>query len=47
MLRYFREEESLVSKFTLEMLIVYVKSLGLAHHDEPSLGNFRIILFFL
>ncbi|XP_066926586.1 DNA-dependent protein kinase catalytic subunit-like [Clytia hemisphaerica] len=35
----FREEDTLVSKFTLELLVVYIKSLSLAHKDEVSLGT--------
>ncbi|XP_033121520.1 DNA-dependent protein kinase catalytic subunit-like [Anneissia japonica] len=35
----FREEDSLVDMFTFEMLVVYVRSLALAHHDDKSLGT--------
>lgn len=34
-----REESSLADQFVFEILIIFVESLGLAHADEPSLGN--------
>lgn len=34
-----REESSLVDQFVFEILVIFVESLGLAHADEPSLGN--------
>lgn len=35
-----REEISLVDQFVFEILVVFVESLGLAHSDERSMGNF-------
>ncbi|XP_078611931.1 DNA-dependent protein kinase catalytic subunit-like isoform X2 [Branchiostoma floridae x Branchiostoma japonicum] len=37
--RDFREEESQVDMFTFELLVTFVESLALAHHDERSLGT--------
>ena len=34
-----REEESLVDMFVIEMLVVLIHSLKMAHRDEKSLGN--------
>lgn len=34
-----REESSLVDQFVFEVLVIFVESLGLAHSDEPSMGN--------
>lgn len=34
-----REESSLVDQFVFEVLVIFVESLGLAHFDEPSMGN--------
>lgn len=34
-----REEASLVDQFVFEVLVIFVESLGLAHSDEPSMGN--------
>ena len=36
---YHREEESLVDIFVIEMLVVMVNSLKLAHKDDKSLGK--------
>ena len=33
-----REEESLVDMFVMEMLVVNVNSLKMAHRDDKSLG---------
>ncbi|KAL4240201.1 hypothetical protein ACF0H5_000995 [Mactra antiquata] len=35
----FREEEPLVDMFTFQLLVVFVDSLAIAHHDEKSLGT--------
>ena len=35
---YYREEESLVDVFVIEMLVVLVHSLKMAHRDEKPLG---------
>ena len=35
----FREESSLVDTFTLEILVVYLESLAMAHNDDKSLGK--------
>ncbi|CAB4005561.1 DNA-dependent kinase catalytic subunit-like [Paramuricea clavata] len=37
--RVFREESSLVDMFTLEMLVIYLESLAMAHKDDKSLGT--------
>ncbi|XP_078691376.1 DNA-dependent protein kinase catalytic subunit-like isoform X2 [Branchiostoma floridae x Branchiostoma belcheri] len=37
--RDFREESSQVDMFTFELLVTFVESLALAHHDEKSLGT--------
>eukprot|EP00058_Branchiostoma_floridae_P019566 XP_002605056.1 hypothetical protein BRAFLDRAFT_85202 [Branchiostoma floridae] len=37
--RDFREEESQVDMFTFELLVTFVESLALAHHDERLLGT--------
>ncbi|KAI8501204.1 hypothetical protein Bbelb_212990, partial [Branchiostoma belcheri] len=37
--RDFREESSQVDMFTFEILVTFVESLALAHHDEKSLGT--------
>ena len=40
MLQYFdREESSLVDMFTLEILVIYLESLAMAHKDDKSLGK--------
>lgn len=36
---FLREEESLVDIFAIEMLVVMVNSLQLAHKDNKSLGK--------
>lgn len=41
-----REESSLVDQFVFEILVIFVESLGLAHSDEPSMGNFFFQNFF-
>ena len=35
-----REEESLVDMFVIEMLVVMIHSLKMAHRDEKALGEF-------
>ncbi|XP_072167838.1 DNA-dependent protein kinase catalytic subunit-like [Diadema setosum] len=35
----FREEDALIDQFTFEILVVFVESLALAHHDDQSLGT--------
>ncbi|XP_077979786.1 DNA-dependent protein kinase catalytic subunit-like [Glandiceps talaboti] len=35
----FREEESLVDQFTLEILVTFINSLAIAHADDKSLGT--------
>ncbi|XP_070581112.1 DNA-dependent protein kinase catalytic subunit-like [Ptychodera flava] len=35
----FREEESLVDQFALEVLVTYINSLAMAHSDDKSLGT--------
>lgn len=35
---FYREEESLVDVFIIEMLVVMVNSLKLAHKDSQSIG---------
>ena len=37
----FREEESVVDTFTLEVLGVYLDSLAMSHNDDKSLGKHR------
>ena len=40
MLQHFdREESSLVDMFTLEILVIYLESLAMAHKDDKSLGK--------
>lgn len=39
----FREESSLVDMFTLEILVIYLESLAMAHKDNKSLGEFQFI----
>ena len=34
----FREEESLIDIFTFEIMVNFVESLALAHHDDKSMG---------
>lgn len=36
---FFREEEALVDTFVMEMLVVMINSLKLAHRDKSSLGE--------
>lgn len=40
-----REEESLVEKFTMEILVCFVDCLALAHADDPGFG--RLIRMYL
>ncbi|XP_022110985.1 DNA-dependent protein kinase catalytic subunit-like isoform X2 [Acanthaster planci] len=35
----FREEDSLIDQFVCEILVTFVNSLALAHHDDKSLGT--------
>lgn len=35
-----REEESLVDMFVIEILVVLIHSLKMAHRDEKSLGKY-------
>ena len=35
----FREETTLIDQFSFEVLVVYVHSLALAHHDDKALGK--------
>ncbi|XP_071960307.1 DNA-dependent protein kinase catalytic subunit-like [Antedon mediterranea] len=35
----FREEDSLVDMFTFETVVVYIRSLALAHYDDKSVGT--------
>ena len=40
-----REEDALVTRFTFQILVVFVESLALAHADDKSLGNhYRILM---
>ena len=36
---YFRESETLVDVYTLQLLYVFVESLAIAQDDDPSLGT--------
>ncbi|GIX68912.1 DNA-dependent protein kinase catalytic subunit [Caerostris extrusa] len=38
----FREEEALVNKFTIQLLVQFVDSLAIAHTDEASLGTEKL-----
>ena len=38
-----REEDPLVDMFVIEMLVVMIESLRLAHRDDKSLGTYIII----
>ena len=40
-----REEESLVDMFVIEMLVVLIHSLKMAHRDEKALGEFSTCSF--
>lgn len=39
-----REEDPLVDMFVIEMLVVMIESLRLAHRDDKSLGTYIIIV---
>ena len=39
LLAIFREEESLVDMFVVEMLVVLIHSLKMAHRDDRGLGK--------
>ena len=39
-----REEDPLVDMFVIEMLVVMIESLRLAHRDDKSLGTYMIII---
>ena len=39
-----REEDPLVDMFVIEMLVVMIESLRLAHRDDKSLGTYIIII---
>ena len=36
---FYREEDPLVDMFVIEMLVVMIESLKLAHRDDKSLGT--------
>ena len=40
-----REELSLVDNFTIEILVIYLESLAMAHEDEKSLGESSVYIF--
>ena len=42
----FREETTLIDQFSFEVLVVYVHSLALAHHDDKALGKMVFIRVF-
>ena len=41
-----REEDSLVDTFVMEMLVVMIESLRLAHRDDKSLGLLYILFIY-
>lgn len=39
----YREHEELVDEYVLELVVVFVNSLGLAHHDEATVGKLWVL----
>ena len=40
----FSEEATLVDQFVCEILVTFVNSLALAHHDEKAIGRKLVVL---